>query len=188
MRAPGRKIRTTAGRPRCTGTGFTLVELAVATSILVIGVLSAVSATSQVSALRGPDDQRDLALDALRSQAERLHRQALALTEKPGAWARAVLHVFGPGGTAGNRFRVPGLRSADGDEEVGTIQVLTSETLTDAGLGVELGLPCDLNGDGDSHDGDVRDDACRLPVLLTIRWRGEGGEHVARRAITIAAR
>lgn len=180
----GRNVPITARRPRATAHGgFTLIELAIATSILLIGLVSAIQATSQMHALRLSNRERVLAQNALRSQAERMHARAHALAIDPGTWARGVLDAFGPGGTPGNTFPVEGLTSLDGSGVVGTIQVLTSETLTDVGLRAELGLPRDLNGDGDSADADVSDDARLLPVLLTIRWRGEGGERVVRHAL-----
>lgn len=162
--------------------GFTLIELAIATSILMIGLVSAVRATSQMNSLRLSSRERVLAQNAMRSQAERMHARAHALAIDPGTWAQGVLAAFGPGGTPGDTFRVEGLTALDGTDLVGRIQVLTSETLTDAGLRAELGLPRDLNGDGDGSDDDVTADARLLPVLLTIRWRGERGERVARHA------
>jgi hypothetical protein len=62
----------------------------------------------------------------------------------------------------------------------GSIQIVLDETESDADLGLELGLPRDLNGDGDADDADVEGTARILPVLLTLRWRGENGQVVMR--------
>jgi hypothetical protein len=66
--------------------------------------------------------------------------------------------------------------SDSGKSFPGTIQIVTDESVTDEQLGVELGLPRDLNADGDQIDTDVSGDARLLPVIIRIQWRGQGGE------------
>ena len=54
---------------------------------------------------------------------------------------------------------------------VGSIEIITDETTVDT----QLGLPRDLNGDGDMEDTNVAFDAQLLPVLIRVRWNtGEG--------------
>ena len=85
----------------------------------------------------------------------------------------------------GDTFDVQGLAPIAGSESVGTIQLITDETATDLGLGYEVGMPRDLNGDGDATDTDVSSDARLLPVLLEVRWRGQSGVITLRHAFYI---
>ena len=69
-----------------------------------------------------------------------------------------------------------GLSTADGQAAVGSVQVVTDEALTDAQLGFELGMPRDLDGDGQADNGDVTTGARILPVIVRTRWKGVSGE------------
>ena len=158
------------------------MELAVAASILVIGTVSVLSATAQVRSLRQGQRVAELAQDALRSVAERMHAASRDSSSDPATWARDLLATFGPGGSQGARFGVAGLTPAAGAEALGTIQIVTDERRTDAELGVELGLPRDLDGDGDALDADVAGRARLLPVVLTVRWRSASGARTLRHA------
>jgi prepilin-type N-terminal cleavage/methylation domain-containing protein len=160
--------------------GFTLIELAIATSILMIGIVSLLSASSQMHSLRKVNRERTLAQNAVRSMAERIHAASQGFSDEPGTWAQNVLATYGPGGSAGNTFAVEGLAPEEGAESVGSIRIGTDETDTDGELGAELGMPRDLDGDGDAVDADVSGIARILPVVLTLRWRGENGVHLMR--------
>jgi hypothetical protein len=56
----------------------------------------------------------------------------------------------------------------------GSIRIVTDETATDAALGMELGMPRDLNGDGDAADTDVSGHA--------LHPAGDPGHPMAERA------
>ena len=152
-----------------------MIELAIAISILKLGMVSVLSATSGMHTLRKQNRERMLAQNAMRSIAERVHARSHQLSLQSNTWANDLADMFGPGGGFGNEFDVLGLTEADGDAVVGTIQVITDETETDGTLDSQLGMPRDLNGDGDTLDGDVTSDAVLLPVLLQVRWRGQSG-------------
>ena len=64
-----------------------------------------------------------------------------------------------------------------------SVEVITDETMTDQELGVHLGLPRDLDADGEVTSVDVRGRALLLPVLLRARWHGAGGERELVRAL-----
>ncbi len=163
--------------------GFTLVETALATTVLMIALMSASVATLRMHSLRRQNREKVLAQNALRSVAEQIHSVSGSMqgAEDMQDWIDAVMDTFGPGGTVGTTFAVPELtaQGQDDDAEVGAITLFTNETATDAAIGFEMGLPRDLNGDGLINDPDVTDgvgDPGRiLPVLLTVRWRGVSG-------------
>lgn len=171
-------FKSFAGRSRgAAGTrgAFTLIELAIATSILMIGIVSVLSATSRMHSLRISNRERTLAQNAVRSMSERMHASAHGFSDDPGTWAEELFSTYGPGGSYGNTFAVEGLTMIEGTEGVGTIAIGSDETATDAQLAAQLGMPRDLNGDGDASDTDVSSGARLLPVVLTLRWRGERG-------------
>jgi len=159
---------------------FTLIELAIATSILMIGIVSVLSASSRMHSLRASNRERSMAQNTVRSMAERMHASAHGFSDDPDTWAQRLFSTYGPGGSVGDTFAVEGLTLVQGDERVGTIVIGSDETDTDAELKAQLGMPRDLNGDGDASDTDVRDSARLLPVVLTLRWRGEQGVHQMR--------
>jgi len=166
--------------------GFTLIELAIATSILMIGLVSVLSASSRMHSLRQSTRERTLAQNAMRSMAERMHATAHGFADDPGTWAAEVLATFAPGGALGDHFEVEGLTEIDG-QPVGSLWIGQDETETDAGLGLELGLPRDLDGDGEASHTDVSAGARLLPVVLTLRWRGERGVHQMRHGFYLMA-
>ena len=160
--------------------GFTLIELAIATSILMIGIVSVLSASSQMHSLRQVNRERTLAQNAVRSISERIHAASQGFSDDPTTWCEELLALYGPGGTAGDTFEVTGLAGPTDDEPVGRIVIVTDERRTDAEIGRDLGMPRDLNGDGDASDADVSGTARILPVTITLRWRGESGQQVLR--------
>jgi Tfp pilus assembly protein PilV len=160
--------------------GFTLIELAVAMSILMIGIVSVISATSQMHSLRKSNRERTIAQNALRSMAERIHANSYGFSDEIETWAAELVDMYAAGGSHGNTFVVESLNEPATGVPNGSIQIVLDETESDADLGLELGLPRDLNGDGDADDADVEGTARILPVLLTLRWRGENGQVVMR--------
>lgn len=154
--------------------GFTLIELAIATSILMIGLVSVLSASSRMHSLRLSNRERTLAQNAMRSMAERMHATSHGFTDDPNTWAAELLAAYAPGGALGDTFSIEGLTPVD-EQPQGSLWIGQDETQSDDDLGVELGLPRDLNGDGDASDDDVSEGARLLPVVLTLSWRGENG-------------
>jgi hypothetical protein len=151
-----------------------------------IGLVAIISATSKMHSLRRLVRERVLAQNAIRSVAERVHARSFGLSNTHSdQWVDQLLLVYGPGGTVGNTFDVRGLDALPGAASVGTIQVLTDERLDDDAIGYELGLPRDLNGDGDATDADVTADAHILPIILELRWRGQTGDITLRHAFYV---
>jgi hypothetical protein len=83
------------------------------------------------------------------------------------------------GGTSpGANFAVAGLapRADDEDGFVGALEFPgTGTTLREDGDDVELGLPRDLDGDGDLDGADHAGDYRILPVRVVIAWNGQNG-------------
>lgn len=156
--------------------GFTLAELALAMTMLVVALISISAATLQSHSLRRQNRERTLAHNAIRSTAERLHSLAYTRVEdSPDTWVQDLLVRYGPGGTVGNTFDVTELNPIGAAGQVGSIQIITDETQTDAALGVELGMPRDLNGDGDALDDVAAGTARMLPVIVTLNYRSGSG-------------
>jgi hypothetical protein len=73
-------------------------------------------------------------------------------------------------------FQVEGLNPVPGQATVGTVRLVTDETATDTALGVELGMPRDLDGDGLATNVAVTTTARLLPVVFEVRWGSPWGE------------
>jgi type II secretory pathway pseudopilin PulG len=169
LRRHGRRQRGNRG-------GFTLAELALAMTMLIVALVSISAATLRTHSLRRQNRERTLANTAIRSIAERIHALAYVTAEQnPGNWAPSILAVYGPGGTIGSTFDVIELNPTNAGGQVGLINIITDETTTDAIEGTELGLPRDLNGDQDALDVDVSADARILPVVVSVTYTGQTG-------------
>jgi len=165
--------------------GFTLIEMAISVSILMIGIVSVASASSRMNALRQATREKAQAMNAMRSIAERIHAASANLSSDTKDWARDLGAIYGPDGSFGQTFDVRGLTPFGGAPAVGSILLVTDETLTDAALGFQLGMPRDLNGDSDTLDTDVGLDARILPVLLEVQWTGGHGRQVMRQGLFV---
>jgi Tfp pilus assembly protein PilV len=169
-------IRSSVRRRTRASRGYTLVELALAMTMLMVALMSISAATLRTHSLRRHSRERTLANTVLRTTAERIHSLSYRTVESnPAGWAQDVLAAYGPGGSIGNTFDVIGLNPVTAGGQVGRIEILTDETASDAALGVELGLPRDLNGDLDASDTDVSGDARILPVVLSVNYSGASG-------------
>ena len=94
---------------------------------------------------------------------------------QPGAWARNVVETVCPASTVGTSFDVRELEPQDGLAHVGSVLFVPDETRTDQALGVELGMPRDLDGDGAADKTDALPTATVLPVIIEMRWKGIRG-------------
>jgi prepilin-type N-terminal cleavage/methylation domain-containing protein len=165
-------------RPR--SSGFSLIEIVVATAVLAIGMLALTSTMWRVHALTASNEDRRLAQNDLRSISEQIIALSEGALEEPETWAGTVSAAFALGGTPGNTFAIAGLEPIAGAPSVGTIRVITDETLTDKTLGITLGMPRDLDGDGAATNTNVTANARLLPVVLDLQWSGGSGNRRAR--------
>ena len=160
--------------------GFSLVEVVIAMTVLMIGLLALTSTSVVAHSLEKADDSRQIAGQALRGCVERAHAVSIQALADDTGWSQAVVSAFEAGNLPGPEFAVAGLSPWEGESSVGTIQVITDETLSDDNLGVSLGMPRDLNGDGLVSDFDVFATGILLPVIARVRWdAGEGQREIS---------
>ncbi len=179
-RAPDRRPA-----PRCRSSrGFAAVEAVVVMGILIVAFLSTTSTLVGVQALTASDRDRRVATAALASVVGDVRRAAAASVDAESSWGEALVAIYGAGGVPGNAIDVAGLEAFD-DLAVCTIEIVTDETLTDAELGVELGLPRDLDNDGAVDNADVTATARMLPVIVRMQWRSRGGVQRATRGFYV---
>jgi prepilin-type N-terminal cleavage/methylation domain-containing protein len=164
-----------ARRARARG-GFTMIEVSLALTVLVVALVATTASNLRMQSLRRSNHDRVAAQNAVQSIAERVQAIARAGTTDAGGFAPHVVAALSAGGELGTTFDVPGLSPVAGSAHVGTIRVITSETTNDATVGAELGLPRDLDGDGDALDADVSSNAHLLPVVVSLRWHGQSGD------------
>ena len=147
--------------------------------ILMVGVLAITSSTLQIDDLRRRRHESANANLAMRRVAETLHAHAaLARSQSDGDAANTFSEAFLSLAQSdfGGGFEVAGMTPLPGDDTVGTVELITSEARTDEALGVLMGMPRDLNGDGDAHDIDVSEDARLVPAVIRLAWRGPNGD------------
>ena len=147
--------------------------------ILMVGVLAITSSTLSIDALRRRSHESASANLALRRVAETLHAHAaLARSQSDGDAANTFSEAFLSLAQSdfGGGFDVAGMTPLPGEDTVGTVELITSEARTDAALGIQMGMPRDLNGDGDALDVDVSEDARLVPAVIRLAWRGPNGD------------
>ncbi|MFT5048757.1 MAG: type II secretory pathway pseudopilin PulG [Chlamydiales bacterium] len=167
--------------------GLTIVELTVAMSALMIAMLAIASSSRAARTLRHTDSEQQLAGAALDSMMRTAKAASHAASSDAAGWGNALAAALAPGGSVGCTFDVPGLDAWDASTSVGILEVILDETLTDAELGVDLGLPRDLDKDRTIDNPDVRAGAQLLPVVITLRWRGAGGPRQLTRGFYLRA-
>ena len=151
--------------------GFTVLEAAVAMAILAVALLALWGTLVYCTRSNVAAEQKKRAMNAAQGKIEELKSVPF----------HSLLGEFGPGGNTGDRFGVESL-----DDELsgadGRIVFYTDET--DTTTDPSIGLPMDLNGDGDQTDTDVAGSCLLLPVKITIRWDGVlGSQRVDLRTI-----
>lgn len=160
--------------PRAAEAGISLLEVLIAVAVMTLGFLALAQTLITTHSLRQNSDDRRALFSAFRIVGEEIRGVSEQAREAGGAWSQAVVAALQPGGLLGNVFDVRGLEPPAGRANVGSIRVVLDETATDADLGVPLGMPRDLDGDGRADVTDVSTDASMLPVVVTMSWRSQG--------------
>lgn len=156
--------------------GFTLAETALAMIILLVALLAMSAATLRMHTLRRQNRERSIAQNAVRTTVDRV--QAIsheALERDPNTWSQVVVAALSAGGEVGTQFNLAELTPTTVNGQVGSIQVVVDETLTDAQLGMDMGMPRDLNADGVIDNTNVTASARVLPLIIQIQWIGVSG-------------
>jgi type II secretory pathway pseudopilin PulG len=158
--------------------GMTLVEIVVAICVLLVGVLGFVRTIASLQRVDVMTRETAQATEAARAVMERISAEAFA--EAFRRYNSVPSDDPGGAGTApGATFSVDGLSPIEGATSVGEVifpvdpaaPAVLDETITDP----ELGMPRDLNGDGDDDDAGISTTYKVLPVIVRVRWRGASG-------------
>ncbi len=152
--------------------GFTLIEVAVAVIVLLVGLMALSASAVRVQGLARAARERMAAQNALRAKAEEIRSVSRAGLSDPLGWGLHVSNAIAALAT----FPVEGLTPIEGQPSVGSVRLITDETQADAALGVELGMPRDLDGDGLATNNAVTTTARLLPVVFEVRWNSPWGE------------
>lgn len=161
-----------SGPLRARSSGFTLIEVALAVIVLLVGLVALSASAVRVQGLARAARERMAAQNALRAKAEEIRSISRAGLSDPLGWG---IHVSNAAAGLAT-FGVEGLTTVVGQPSVGKVTLITDETATDATLGVELGMPRDLDGDGLATNTAVTNTARLLPVVLEVRWNSPWGE------------
>jgi hypothetical protein len=153
-----------------------MLEVSLALTILVVALVATAASNMRMGSLRRSNRDRVVAQNAVRTISENVQAIARTGVTDPSGFSNHVVAALSAGGTLGATFDVPELTPQAGSDHVGSIAVITDETATDAELGAELGLPRDLNGDGDALDTNVTANSRLLPVVVTLRWHSQAGD------------
>jgi hypothetical protein len=165
------------GRPAKSRSGFTLVEIGLAMTVLMVALMAMSASTLRSHSLRRQNRERAVAQNAMRQVSEEIHALSDQIRRTTaGSWSRDLVTALQPGGTLGETFEVRELNPQLGHATVGSITVVLDESLTDAELRLELGMPRDLDGDGLTDNADVSDAARILPIIVQAKWKGVSGD------------
>ena len=175
-RSRGPDLRARAHRQR----GFTLLELAFAITILAIGIAGISRAMLGAGRSGARSREADRAMQAARAMLERIQAEAFAQAFRSFNGDPSD-DPSGSGTAPGASFAVTGLRSLpnDADGLPGEITFptpsATSPELRENVTLAELGMPRDLNGDGNVDASNHATDYKLLPVRVRVRWQGADG-------------
>jgi len=145
--------------------GFSLIEIAVAGSILAIALAGLAAAYTTFTKLNALNGERMIAANAAREMFEELKQTRFG----------DLVNTYGPNSPSHGNFAVTALtvRAADQDRMVGRITLHTSEAENFPALGLPRDL--DANGAVNSPSGnglspDVSTTYALLPVTIWIEW------------------
>jgi prepilin-type N-terminal cleavage/methylation domain-containing protein len=162
----GKSRIVSAGRARA---GFTLIELMVAFSALLVVLLGFSRMLLSSHMASSTTHEATLAKEAARSMVEQL--QAGEFDELYATYKAA--------GTIGSGFAVRGLEAPAGDADGLPGRILFPESggvLSEAAIQAQYGWPVDMDGDGAFVTADVSTTYQVLPVVVRVEWRGSGGD------------
>ncbi|MFN0007913.1 MAG: prepilin-type N-terminal cleavage/methylation domain-containing protein [Planctomycetota bacterium] len=180
MRSEDRLLRPLSRRAG--RAGMTLIELAMAITILGVAFLMYAGTSISVNRQREATRESSVAAFAARDVLENIRAEPIA----------DVFAIYnpdpaddpdGPGTAVGHRFPVPELRPVPGmpDGMIGEVQLPTMEVapgvweLREDLVRPDLGMPRDLNGDSIIDSVDHSNDYLQLPVRVRLDWKGRYG-------------
>jgi hypothetical protein len=165
-----------------------MLELMIAMVVFTIGFSAILSNLVTAMALRDASRGLAVATEAAQGVLEEMRTrpfgQVFALYN-----ANPADDPDGPGSGPGSDFAVDGLaaRSADPDGFAGEILFPGDGVQLVEGSGdLALGMPRDLNSDGNVDAADHADDYTVLPVRIRVEWRGRSGDQLVEIVTSIA--
>ncbi len=176
------ELATAGGRRSRGNAGFTLVEIMISATVLVVGLLGFAQVIAYSVGSTTTNQETNLAVEAARAKIEEIQTanfdDLFALYNPIGG------DDPGGAGTApGNTFTVPGLQPDPNDPD-GIVGQVIIPTMVGATGGWEiredfqsagLGTPRDLSGDGVIDQLDHSGDYGIMPVQVQLQWRGVRG-------------
>ena len=163
-------------------TGFSLIELVIAMAVLAIALLALMSSIFSSSRLVDTSRERTLAYEAARSKIEEMRNFTHCLTFN-NIYNYYRVNPNNIAAVAGlNPIFVAGVEQPELSITFPMSGANLTEAPADAILATSLGMPKDLNRDGDATDvggtgaaDDLNTNYKLLPVLITLRWKSAGG-------------
>ncbi len=161
--------------------GFTLIELAIGITVLLVGVLGFAQTMVSIERTQTRTRESGRATQAARGMLERIQAEAF-----PEAFRRFNADPADDPGGAGTApgafFAVEGLSVQPGDTDGFVGQVIfptpagAPNELRESTVDAALGMPRDLNGDGVVHaTASYSTDYRVLPVRVRVAWIGTAG-------------
>ena len=165
------------GRARARS-GFTIVETAVAATVLVIGVMGLLASVTAGDRLINSNRETRLAYTS--AQAQRAEMQALPIATVFTSYNSSNLdNPTGGIASPGANFTLHGLTACptSPNGQGGSVQFPSMDgvTLRESMVDAALGMPRDLDGDGVISSTALSKPPMVLPVVVTVRWMSTSG-------------
>lgn len=169
----GRRLRRRSRRG-----GFTLLEILIASSALLVAMLGFSQALVMATRSQTLTREKSVATEACRRQIELMRSNAFQYVFRRFNTTGAD-DVAGANTDPGATFAIEGLEAVDGGGFAGEIEfpvdaTAPGELREDLNLPT-MGLPRDLDMDGVIDATDHSADAVIIPVIVRARWRGAAG-------------
>lgn len=170
-----------AGRARKRA-GMTLIEILIVIAILTVSMTMFAQTLSASARLDPVANETMLAAEGARVQIEKMRAQPFedvyALYD-----ANPANDPGGAGTAPGDTFSIPGLSPATVGGVVGRVDFPTvSKQLRESSTDELLGMPRDLNGDGQIDSANHAGDYILLPIRVRVEWASKSG-HLGRRSM-----
>lgn len=180
MGVKSRKSLLGSRRRRTARSGLTLLELCIAMAVLAVALVGYAKTVARTTTASRTSREAALANEAARVTMESMRAQAFA-----NIFAMYnTTALDDPAGVAspGANFAVAGLepRVGDADGMPGEIvfpvtTVAGQPQLRENLVNAEFGMPADLTGEGTIDAVNHAANYKMLPVIVRVRWRGQGG-------------
>jgi len=144
--------------------GLSLIEVLLSAVLLIVASGAMVAGQVLAGAVDRDGNYRHAAIEAVLSTADEIRATPID----------SVNALFGPESDDEGMFSIPALENDGSGDIAGRVIVVTDERTTDAEIGMALGMPRDLDGDGDAKNTDVSLTALVLPVIVEARWGPPG--------------